>query len=80
MSKKQEFPLVDTGADFAKADGDFQFATAVAAWGMLLRDSPHKGSVTFGQVLGWAENGLGDDAGGYRAEFIQLVRRSAELK
>jgi len=80
VSKKQEFPLVDTGADFAKADGDFQFATAVAAWGMLLRDSPHKGSVTFGQVLGWAENGLGDDAGGYRAEFIQLVRRSAELK
>jgi Ca-activated chloride channel family protein len=79
VSKKQEFPLIDTGADFAKADGDFQFAAAVAAWGLLLRDSPHKGSATFDQVLGWAENGLGDDANGHRAEFIGLVRRSAEL-
>lgn len=79
VSKKQEFTLTDTGAEFAKADGEFQFAAAVAAWGMLLRESPHKGTVTFEQVLGWAENGLGEDAGGYRAEFIQLVRRSAEL-
>lgn len=79
VSRKQEFPLIDTGADFAKADGEFQFAAAVAAWGMLLRDSPHKGTATFEQVLGWAENGLGDDDGGYRAEFIQLVRKSAEL-
>ncbi len=79
VSRKQEFPLIDTGAGFAKADGEFQFAAAVAAWGMLLRDSPHKGSVTFEQVIGWAENGLGDDAGGHRAEFIQLVRRSEQL-
>ena len=79
VSKKQEFPLIDTGADFAKADGEFRFAAAVAAWGMLLRDSPHKGSATFDQVAGWAEDGLGNDDGGYRAEFIQLVRRSAEL-
>ena len=80
VSKKQEFPLVDRGAGFAKADGEFRFAAAVAAWGMLLRDSPHKGSATFEQVLAWAEDGLGDDAGGHRAEFIQLVRKSAELK
>jgi Ca-activated chloride channel homolog len=79
VSKKQEFPLVDAGAGFAKADGEFRFAAAVAAWGMLLRDSPHKGSATFEQVLTWAEDGLGDDAGGHRAEFIQLVRKSAEL-
>ncbi|MET0263693.1 MAG: VWA domain-containing protein [Rariglobus sp.] len=79
VSAKQEFPLVDRGAEFAKADGEFQFAAAVAAWGMVLRDSPHKGSATFEQVLAWAENGLGDDAAGHRAEFIQLVRRSAEL-
>jgi Ca-activated chloride channel homolog len=80
VSAKQEFPLVDGGQRFEQASGDFQFASAVAAWGMLLRNSPDKGSATFDQVLAWAENGLGDDAGGYRAEFIQLVRRSAELK
>lgn len=80
VSKKQEFPLIDTGAGFAKADGEFRFAAAVAAWGMLLRESPHKGSATFEQVLAWAEDGLGDDEDGHRAEFIQLVRKSAELK
>jgi Ca-activated chloride channel homolog len=79
VSRKQEFPLVDGGMGFAKADGEFRFAAAVAAWGMLLRDSPHKGSATWEQVLAWAEDGLGDDAGGHRAEFVQLVRRSAEL-
>ena len=79
VSKKQEFPLIDAGAGFEKADGEFRFAAAVAAWGMLLRESPHKGSATFEQVLAWAEDGLGDDAGGHRAEFIQLVRKSAEL-
>ncbi|MFA6286369.1 MAG: von Willebrand factor type A domain-containing protein [Opitutaceae bacterium] len=79
VSKKLEFPLIDTGAGFAKADGEFRFAAAVAAWGMLLRDSPHKGSATFDQVAGWAEDGMGNDESGYRAEFIQLVRRSAEL-
>ncbi|MBC8039187.1 MAG: VWA domain-containing protein [Opitutaceae bacterium] len=79
VSKKQEFPLIDTGATFAKSDGEFRFAAAVAAWGMLLRESPHKGGATFEQVLAWAEDGLGDDAGGHRAEFVQLVRRSAEL-
>lgn len=79
VSRRQEFPLIDTGTEFPKTNGEFQFAAAVAAWGMLLRDSPHKGSATFDQVINWAENGLGDDVSGYRAEFIQLVRRSAEL-
>jgi Ca-activated chloride channel family protein len=79
VSRKQEFPLVDAGREFEKAEGEFQFAAAVAAWGMLLRDSPHKGSATFEQVVGWAEKGLADDVNGHRAEFIQLVRRSAEL-
>lgn len=80
VSAKQEFPLVDAGKRFEQASGEFQFASAVAAWGMLLRNSPDKGSATFEQVLAWAENGLGEDTDGHRAEFIQLVRRSAELK
>ncbi len=79
VSRKQEFPLIDTGGPFTEASRDFRFAAAVAAWGMVLRDSPHRGSATFEQVLGWAESGLGDDAGGHRGEFVQLVRRSAEL-
>lgn len=77
VSKKLEFPLTDDGAKFTtQRDTEFRFAMAVAAWGMLLRDSPHKGSATYEQVLSWAEDGLGEDAGGHRAEFMELVRRS----
>jgi len=74
VSSKLEFPLVDTGATFEAASQDFKFAAAVASFGMMLRESPHKGVVTFDSVLGWAEDGLGDDAGGYRHEFMDLVK------
>jgi Domain of unknown function (DUF3520)/von Willebrand factor len=76
---KQEFALVDRGTEFAKADGEFRLAAAVAAWGMLLRESPQKGAATWERVIAWAEDGDGVDVDGRRAEFIRLVRKSAEL-
>jgi len=78
-SKLLEFPLIDKGAAFADASGDFKFAAAVAGFGMVLRDSPHKGATTLGAVLDWAEQGLGSDAGGYRGEFISLVKRAESV-
>ena len=76
VSSKLEFPLEDSGAEFAGASQDFKFAAAVASFGMLLRESPHKGAVTYESVLGWAEDGLGEDAGGYRHEFMGLVKKA----
>jgi len=76
VSSKLEFPLVDSGAEFATASQDFKFAAAVASFGMMLRESPHKGAVTFDSVLGWAEDGLGEDVGGYRHEFLDLVKQA----
>lgn len=46
-SRLLEFPLPDRGRRCAQAIGDFKFAAAVVAYGMFLRDSPHKGA---GQV------------------------------
>ncbi len=80
VSRKLEFPLVDQGADFAAADGEFKFAAAVAAWGMWLRGSPHTGATNIERVLAWAEDGLGNDPEGHRAEFVELARRSGGLK
>jgi len=68
-----EFPLRDTGAVFANATQDFKFAAAVAAFGMVLRDSPYKGSATLPEIEEWAKDGTGSDAGGYRREFTELV-------
>jgi Ca-activated chloride channel family protein len=58
---------------------DVRFAAAVAAFGMLLRDSEHKGTATFADVLELARQGKGEDAAGYRAEFIQLVESARSL-
>ncbi len=73
VSSKLEFPLVDAGKRFEEASPDFKFATAVAGFGLALRDSPHKGRLTLAQVAEWGRAGLGQDAGGYRAEFLSLV-------
>ncbi len=56
---------------------DFRFAAAVACWGLLLRDSEHKGDATFGLVLRLAAPVTGEDT--YREEFRSLVEESREL-
>ena len=73
-SKLMQFPVSDRGTSWAQASRDFKFASAVAALGMILRDSPYKGNATLGSVLDLAEAGKGEDKQGYRAEFIELVR------
>ena len=69
-----------TPDDFARASADFKFAAAVADFGLVLRDSPYKGSATLGAAAEWAQEGKGADPKGYRAEFIELVRRAQALK
>jgi Ca-activated chloride channel homolog len=73
-SKLTQVPVSDHGTSWAQASRDFKFASAVAALGMILRDSPYKGNSTLGSVLELAEAGKGEDKQGYRAEFIELVR------
>lgn len=79
-SSKLEFPLKDEDRAFHQADGDFRFATSVAGFGMLLRDSEFKEDLTCDQIIEWAENARGSDDFGYRREFIDLVRNAAALK
>ncbi|RXK53318.1 DUF3520 domain-containing protein [Oleiharenicola lentus] len=79
-SSKLEFPLRDAGTRFADASQDFKFAAAVAAFGMALRDSPHKGTLTLAEVSAWGREGLGGDAGGYRSEFLGLVGKAQALE
>jgi Ca-activated chloride channel family protein len=59
---------------------DFRFAASVAEFGMLLRNSEHKGRATAGQVLTLARGALGGDEGGYRAEFVRLVEKWQDLE
>ena len=75
-----ERSVIDEGVDFAQAHPDLKFAAAVAEFGMILCDSDYKGSGTLGAVLKWAQEGKGVDANGYRAGFIELVRKAQALK
>ncbi len=64
----------------AKSSANFQFSAAVATWGMLLRDSEHKGTASYEQVSELAHAAAkGHDKFGYRAEFLELVKLSAKL-
>jgi Ca-activated chloride channel family protein len=75
-----EITVKDEGKTYAKASDDFKFASAVAAFGMILRDSPHKGSANFAAVEEWAGEATGKDASGYRKEFVEMVKKAKALK
>ena len=75
----REVPLTDAGAAFSAAPADFRFAAAVAAFGMILRGSDRRGEATLPLVAAMAAGSLGRDEGGYRAEFLDLVRRAGTL-
>ncbi|MDR3622954.1 MAG: VWA domain-containing protein [Paludisphaera borealis] len=71
--------VLDAGTPFTSASRDLQFASAVAGFGMLLRDSPHKGDLTFAAVVEIAGSAVGNDPGGYRTEFLGLVNKAKSL-
>jgi Ca-activated chloride channel family protein len=59
-------------------NADFQFASAVAEWGLLLRDSPYKGSASYDRILGVEETDVAGNRKGHRNEFFRLVRLSQQ--
>jgi Ca-activated chloride channel family protein len=78
QSKLFSAPVEDSDAKFGAAGRDFQFAAAVASFGMLLRNSEHKGNATYDAVLEIAQSAAGEDDT-YRAEFLAMVKRAGEL-
>jgi len=76
-AKEVSFPVGKDGLR-SKGSRDFRFAAAVAAFGLLLRDSPHKGTATWADVRELAA-GAGFDPNGHRAEFVELVAKAQQL-
>jgi len=58
---------------------DLRFAAAVAGFGMILRDSEHRGRLDYAGVLEQAAGALGEDPGGHRAGFLELVRQARRV-
>jgi Ca-activated chloride channel homolog len=75
-SRLLETPVADrSGA----ASEDMRFASAVAEFALLLRDSEHKGQASWEQVLSLARGARGDDRQGYRGEFVGMVETARTL-
>ena len=71
-------PHTDNGQHWKQADQDFQFSSAVALWGMTLRNSPHHNQAPPALIQTLATQGKGKDPSGKRTEFLDLLRRWQE--
>ena len=78
VSRKMELPFVDNKGD--SVSSDFRFASAVAMFGQLLRDSDFKGTADYDKVIKLAKQGVNNDERGYRREFIRLVEAAKGLE
>ena len=58
---------------------NFRFAASVVEYGMLLRNSEFKSQSSYTQALSLARGARGEDAEGYRGEFIRLLELSQLL-
>lgn len=77
-SMLKEIPISEAQITSKTPSEDFRFASAVAEFALLASDSKFRGAASFASVLERARSAKGDDAEGYRAEFIRLVE-TAEL-
>ncbi len=59
--------------------GDFVWASAVASFGLNLRESKYRGNFSFREVLAMAQRSVGEDEHGRRKDFISLVTKAARL-
>ncbi|MGQ8336677.1 YfbK domain-containing protein [Sunxiuqinia sp. A32] len=58
---------------------NIRFASAVAGFGMLLRDSEYKGTLTYERLTDLAKHAKANDEDGYRSEFVLLVNLAENL-
>ncbi len=65
--------ITNRSTTFALASQDMRFAISVAGFGLLLRDSKHRGSLTWHALGAMAEDAVGNHKSRYRQEFLELI-------
>ncbi len=78
-SRLLEAPVKDRGDSLRSASVDFHFAAAVAAFGMVLRDSEHRGEASMAMVEDLALAGMPRESAEERQGFLDLVRGARRL-
>lgn len=62
------------------ASAELRWASAVAAYGLLLRDSPHRGNASWALVENLALESIADGATDAQRDLIHLIHSSRKLK
>ena len=65
--------IVNQNVTLSQASNDFKFCSAVAWFGLNLRDSKLVKNKSLKDIKSLAKEGLVDDVEGYKAEFIRLI-------
>lgn len=78
-SKLLSKPLTGDPRTLSQTPPDFRFAGAVAAFGMLLRNSEYRGTATYADVRKLAASAIDKDHNGHRAEFLELIDAAQRL-
>jgi Ca-activated chloride channel family protein len=79
-SRRLASVLTGPPRSFGVASENVRFGGAVALFGMLLQRSEFSGDADWSVVHELARSSLGDDPGGQRAEFLQLVALARDLE
>ncbi len=74
-----ELTAQDHYAKLNETSDNFRFSASVAGFGMLLRNSKHKGNATYESIEELARSAKGEDVNGYRNEFLRLIELAKML-
>ena len=69
----------DTAVTLEQASEDFRWACAVAGFGMLLRDSEHKGEASLERIEALARAAVGSDPHAERHELLTMLDEARAL-
>ncbi len=70
----------DSNTSIHASSDDLRFAAAVAQFGLLLRESQHRGTASWKSVIDLASSAASLDTTGDRAKFLDLARRAETLQ
>ncbi|GAA4430247.1 VWA domain-containing protein [Bremerella cremea] len=79
VSTLMTYPVLDEGHQFNQATGDFQFASAVAMFGLKLRGSHFHDETNFAEIEELVASNVDGPGASYREEFLNIVRQVEKL-
>ena len=61
---------------FGESTENMRFGASVIGFGLIMKNSEYKGTLTYDDIIMWAENAISFDNHSYKSEFIELVENA----